>query len=123
MCILLPKITEITPAFSNNGIEQNTPIEITFNKSLDSATFTDFSSIILIENETRDLWEFFNTPYFSSSGTKLVIPPNPEKLILAPDGSQNLLELKVTYDFSKASDIDGLPLDLSGSHSYRINKT
>lgn len=122
-CILLPKITEITPAFSNNGIEQNTPIEITFNKSLDSATFTDFSSIILIENETRDLWEFFNTPYFSSSGTKLVIPPNPEKLILSPDGSQNLLEIKVTYDFSKADDIDGLPLDLNGSHSYRINKT
>ncbi len=123
VCTLLPKITEITPVFSNNGIEQNTPIEITFNKSLDSATFTDFSSIILIENETRDLWEFFNTPYFSSSETKLVIPPNPEKLILSPDGSQNLLELKVTYDFSKASDIDGLPLDLSGSHSYRINKT
>ncbi|MBR1536021.1 MAG: hypothetical protein IJ630_03690, partial [Treponema sp.] len=123
VCILLPKITEITPAFSNNGIEQNTPIEITFNKSLDSATFTDFSSIILIENETRDLWEFFKTPYFSSSGTKLVIPPNPEKLILSPDGSQNLLEIKVTYDFSKASDIDGLPLDLNGSHSYRINKT
>lgn len=122
-CILLPKITEITPVSSNNGIEQNTPIEITFNKSVDSSTFTDFSSIIRIENDTSDLAEFFDTPYFSSDGTKLVIPANPEKMILPPDGSQNLLEIKLTYDFSMASDIDGLPLSLNGTHSYRINKT
>ncbi len=118
VCKLLPKITQITPKFESSGCDQDTPIQITFNKAVDSASF-DPTCISIFADE--DLKECFEVPEFSEDKTTINI--SAKKLILPPDGTKSLLDIEVSYDFSNLKDKDGLPLTAQGTHKYKINKT
>lgn len=119
VCIALPKITQITPKFESNGCDQDTAIQITFNKAIDPQTFdTSYVSIYSDEN----LKDYFDTPKFTSDNKSLYISTIKDKHILSPDEIKAILGIEVNYDFTKMKDVDGLSLTDQGTHSYKINK-
>ena len=125
VCIPLPKLTEITPKFESTGCDQDTTISFTFNKEVKPESFKDENgtySCISIYCDDGDLSSNFSTPYFSTDNKTLYIPANSQKLILPPDGTKNLLNIEVKYDFSNACDIDGNKLNTTGVYQYKINK-
>ena len=119
VCIVLPKIIEILPKFESNGCDQDTAIQITFNKSIDPQTF-DASCISIYSDE--NLKDYFDTPKFTSDNKSLYIPTIKDKHILSPDEMKAILGVDVNYDFSKMKDVDGFALTAQGTHSYKINK-
>ena len=125
VCIPLPKLTEIAPKFESTGCDQDTTISFTFNKEVNPESFKDENgtySCISIYCDDGDLSSNFSTPYFSSDNKTLYIPANSQKLILPPDGTKNILNIEVKYDFSNACDIDGNKLNTTGVYQYKINK-
>lgn len=119
VCVERPKIVQITPELESNGCEQNTPIQITFNKPVNPQSFGDFSCIQIFANE--NLAEYFKTPVFSSDNKTLYIAANPDKQIIAPNGPKTTLDIEVIYDFTQALDEDGVTLTEQGSYTYKIN--
>ena len=119
VCIALPKITEILPKFESNGCDQDTAIQITFNKALDPKTF-DPSCISIYSDE--NLKDYFGTPEFTSDNKSLYIPTIKDKHILPPDEIKALTGVEVNYDFTNVKDADGFSLTAQGTHSYKINK-
>ena len=118
VCIALPKITEILPKFESSGCDQDTAIQITFNKAVDPETFKpEFISIFADE----DLSQYFNTPQFTSDKKTLYI--SPKEIILNPNETKNFLNIEVDYDFTSLNDTDGLTFTAQGIHSYKINKS
>ena len=134
VCTPLPKITEITPKFESAGCDQDTPIKITFNKAVNPASFFEnveseeersFANFkkITIYSDDGDISEHYSKPYFSSDYKSLYIPVDTSKLILAPDGSKNSINIEVNYDFTEATDFDGLSLSsAAGNFQYKVNK-
>lgn len=121
-CVLIPLITEITPAgISTNpsGFDQDSIIKIIFNKSVNPETFGDFECISIYSNE-GDLKEYFNTPQFAEQNTQLIISPVNGKLILNPDSNKKL-DITVSVDFTNIKDADGLSFAQKEPHVYRIN--
>lgn len=119
VCVARPKIEQITPELESSGCEQNTPIQITFNKPVNPQSFGDFSCIQIFANE--NLAEYFETPVFSSDNKTLYIAVNPDKQIIAPNGPKTTLDIEVIYDFTQALDEDGVTLTEQGSYTYKIN--
>ncbi len=118
VCKLLPKITQIAPKFESSGCDQDTPIQITFNKAVNSETF-DPASISIFADE--DLAQYFNTPQLTSDKKTIYI--SQKELILKPNDTKNFLNIEVDYDFTSLKDSDGLTLTTQGTHSYKINKS
>lgn len=126
LCVLLPKITSITPAMESSGCDQDTAIVINFNKSVNAESFGSWTCV-LISSDGEDLSSFFDTPFFSSDAKSLCITPlgatHNEKLILAPDGSVSLKNITVEVNFSgNEKDSDGITLTGNTEHKYKINK-
>ena len=124
VCLLIPEVetSKITPRFESSGCDQDTAITISFNKAVDPTTFTGFSCISISDDNGDDIWGNFTTPYFSEDKKTLVIPANLNKLILPPDGSKNTMIIRVRYDFANQKDCDGLLINQSGTHEYKISK-
>ena len=119
VCILRPKISEISPKFESSGCDQDTPIIIKFNKSIDSESFKpEYISIYAEDN----LSEYFYDPQFTSDNKSIFINAKKGKLILPPDGTRSIANIEVSYDFFNMKDIDGLDLIMQGTHTYKINK-
>ena len=118
VCKLLPKVTQITPKFESSGCDQDTPIQITFNKAVNSETF-DPASISIFADE--DLAQYFNTPQLTSDKKTIYI--SQKELILKPNDTKNFLNIEVDYNFTSLKDADGLTLTAQGTHSYKINKS
>lgn len=119
VCVARPKIEQITPELESSGCEQNTPIQITFNKPVNPQSFGDFSCIQIFAND--NLAEYFETPVFSSDNKTLYIAVNPDKQIIPPNGPKTTLDIEVIYDFTQALDEDGVTLTEQGSYTYKIN--
>ena len=119
VCLAVPKITNITPAFESNGCDQDSVIKITFNKPLNPETFK--SEYISIYSDD-DLSEYFDEAKFTSDNKTIWISPKADKLILAPDGQKSSLSIKVNYDLYGMKDADGLDVSAMGTYTYKINK-
>ncbi len=136
VCQELPYVAEVSPKLESSGCNQDTTITISFNKEMDPSTFMDaegkIAGIFIASEDGEDLTSYFADPVFvsdSDTNTKnklLRIMPlcltDDTKFILSPDGTRNVLNIKVSYAFVDAKDADGLSLTASGSHEYRINK-
>ena len=124
ICVLIPDVetSKIKPAFESSGCDQDSSINIVFNKPVDPESFDDYSCISISDDNGDDIWNCFTTPYFSEDKKTLVIPANLEKLILPPDGSKNTMVVRVRYDFSEQKDCDGILINQTGTHEYKINK-
>ena len=127
VCQLLPKISSITPAMESSGCDQDSTIQIEFNKSVDEESFGNFNCLLISDSDGNDLGEYFDTPYFSSDKKTLFITPlgfeDDAKLLLKPDGSINTKNITVEVYFTgNEKDADGIKLSGSFSHRYKINK-
>lgn len=120
-CTPLPKIKEVTPKFESGGCDQDKPIKIFFNNSMDLESFGDFSCISI--SSDNDLKDYFEKPVFMDNNTTLYIAAKTDRLILPPDGQKSIATVTVDYDFSQVKDAEGNILGIQGSHSYKINKT
>ena len=120
-CILIPKIVNITPVNMPTSYDQDTPIEITFNKSLNSESFGNYSCISIYSNEI-DLKEYFEEPSFSTNNTKLLIVPKQDRHIITPD-SGKIMTVTVELNFKNEKDTDGMLLNDNKIYTYKINET
>lgn len=137
-CTLVPAVIQITPAFESGGCDQDTAIEIIFNKAVDTLTF-DFDNISITSAEDTELfstdpdYSFFDMPYFSEDNKVLTIPTIKGKFLLLPDGAdegtttfnskKNRDDITVYLDLYGVKDCDGLDFMQCDSHTYRVNKT
>ena len=119
-CVLIPKVTEITPVFLPSGYDQDSSIEITFNKSVNPASFGDFSCISIFSDET-DLKDYFEAPTFVDDNTKLVIAPKQDCHIITPD-SGKIMAINLSLNFTNEKDVDGQTISGNKTHQYRINE-
>ena len=139
VCTLLPKISSISPALEANGCNQDSTIEISFNKKMDPASFKNsngkIAGLSITNGEDEDLSAYFDEPYFASDNKTLVILPlchaddtktdntiDYTKYLLPPDESKSSLNIKVNYTFVDVKDEDGLSFTENGTHNYKINK-
>ena len=119
-CLLIPKITSISPTFSTTGCDQDSNIEITFNKKMQLTNFdSNFNGISIYSTES-ELDDYYLPPSLTQDGTVLVIPANSQKKILPPDSGKKL-DIMVRIDLQNLKDEDGLLLNYNTVHSYRIN--
>lgn len=131
VCEPLPKISSITPALEAYGCNQDSSITITFNKTVDTASFKDqdgkIKGISITNQDGEDLTSYFAEPVFASDNKSIYIQPlslsDNTKFILAPDGTKNSLNIEVNYTFIDAADKDGYTFTVTGSHTYKINKS
>ena len=137
-CTLVPAVIQITPAFESGGCDQDTAIEIIFNKAVDTLTF-DFDNISITSAEGTELfstdpdYSFFDMPYFSEDNKVLTIPTIKGKFLLLPDGvdegttafnsKKNRDDITVYLDLYGVKDCDGLDFMQCDFHTYRVNKT
>ena len=117
-CILIPKIVQVTPELNPSGYEQDTVVQIKFNKAINTETFD--SSWISIFSSDTDLKNYFGSYYFTEENTILNIGPKANLHILTPDSGKRL-DITVKADFAEMSDADGISVDQKVSHTYRIN--
>ena len=138
VCLLIPKVNvnSISPALESNGCNQDSTITIPFNKEMNPSSFMDadgkISGVSITSSDGEDLTSYFGDPIFVSesetnTNNKLLrIQPlcltDDTKFILSPDGTRNVLNIKVSYAFVNVKDQDGISFTASGSHEYRINK-
>ena len=120
VCIAIPKILNISPKFESSGCDQDTPIKITFNKSVKLESFGDFSCISIFAEE--NLSEYFETPSLINDNKTLCITPKANKLILLPEEQKSSLNIEINYDFTTIKDTDNLSLTEQGVYTYKINK-
>ena len=131
VCEPLPKISSITPALEAYGCNQDSSITITFNKTVNTASFKDqdgkIKGISITNQDGEDLTSYFAEPVFASDNKSIYIQPlslsDNTKFILAPDGTKNSLNIEVNYTFIDAADKDGYTFTVTGSHTYKINKS
>ena len=128
VCVLVPKITKITPAFSSSGCDQDSTIEITFSKNLDPESFGDFSCISIKKSDGTELFStekaksYFDTPYFSSDCSVLNIPTVKGKLILPSDSADSIADITLIINYDALKDADGFPLTPADPYTYRVNR-
>ncbi len=131
VCEPLPKIESITPVLEAYGCNQDSAITITFNKAMNVSSFKDqkgkIKGISITNQNGDDLSSYFAEPCFASDNKTLYIQPlclsDNTKFILPPDGTKNSLNIEVEYTFINASDADGFTFTVTGSHTYKINKS
>ncbi len=116
VCVVMPYVIEIQPAFNEQGCDQDRTVVIVFNKAMDPATF-DLSSIKM-QSGSENLSSYYETPYFSSDNKTINIPTVKGNPILASEGTK---DISVNYDFTGAMDAEGLELNVKGSYQYRVN--
>lgn len=121
--VLLPKITAFTPAYSSTGVDCDTPVTITFNKSIENSTVTcEPSGTIQIVDNSNDgehYESYFNTPTWNEN-TVTIKPKYTIKNLVANGSSPKTLKFKI--DLSGITDSDGNALTSSEqSFTYRIN--
>ena len=124
VCTPLPKIQSVEPD-SKITAAQDSKILITFNKSVDPASFGNFSGLSITSNGIP-VNEYFATPEFFNNNTTLSIVPlaatDVTKLLLPPDESVEIREIQVSYIFSGETDSLGNAIKGNLEHKYRINK-
>ncbi len=125
-CILLPKITEITPNFESSGCDQDTSIKIAFNKAMNAETFGNFSCISVFADGVY-VSDYFATPEFSSDSKNLYLRPlgaqDNSKLLLAPDGNLETKNITVKVNLlGEQKDCDGISVIQNLEHIYKINR-
>lgn len=126
VCILIPKITEITPAMESSGCAQDSVIKITFNKAVDADSFGTFDCISVISGG-RKINDYFSTPEFSNDKKSIVIYSlssiDDSKLLLNPGETTSLRDISITVNFTgNEKDSDGLILSENKVHNYTVNK-
>ena len=119
LCLLIPKVESVTPAFTPSGYDQDSIIKITFNKAVDPQSFGTYECLS-IYCDSGDLKTYFDAPYFSIDNTVLNIPPKQDTHILTPDSGQKL-DVSVNLDYTNLKDKDGLSITKANAHTYRIN--
>ena len=120
VCIERPKVVGIEPEFLYVTYNQDSVIKFSFNKALNKESIVNFTYYIFAD---RDINNKFERPILSQDGKTLFIHPKAGEHIIQPDGNENVLNLKIDYDFTKVVDLDGLALTSKGSHEYKINKS
>ena len=125
-CTALPKIVGIKPALSAGGVEQDSVIEVSFNKAMDAESFGDFSCLT-ISSDGEDLADLFDAPHFYDGNTKIGIVPlcatNNTKLLLEPSKNISYRNITVSFNFTgKEKDTYGLPLEEKTNYTYKINR-
>ena len=124
---LIPKVTSITPAYSNEGVRCDQPIVIQFNKSINSQNIQFGTTITITEvyNKNIHYESYFESPVWEDD--KVTIKPKFDirELLSSASDQKNLL---ITLDCKRIKDTDTTPQTLTSNnsdntytHSYRIN--
>ena len=121
VCVLIPKVIDIYPPFSSMGYDQDSTIKITFNKSMKTETFGDFSCISILDSDA-DLKTYYQTPYFSKNNTVLSIPTVKGKYIIEQNSNESYRDISLTLDFSQIKDEDNLDFGNIQNYTFRLNK-
>ena len=120
VCIMRPKVVGIEPESLYVTYNQDSVIKFSFNKALNKESIENFAYFIFADSDINNKFE---RPILSQDGKTLFIHPKSGEHIIQPDGNENVLNLKIDYDFTKVVDLDGLALTSKGSHEYKINKS
>ncbi len=137
---LVPKISSISPSFESFGSDQDSTIEITFNKAVNTQTFGDFSCITITDASGEKLAiygstlnsynqshpqnpfaTYYETPYFSQNNTVLNIPTVKGKYLVNKDFSDTK-DIIVNINLSQVKDTEGKALESFAPYTYRVNK-
>ncbi len=127
VCLLIPRVKQITPAYLRDGCQQDTSIIIEFNKPIDPQTFD--TNCISIKNGEEELFSsnpahsYFETPKLSNNNTIITIQTIKGKYLipLSPVG-QNPKDIIVSIISTQIKDVDGFALEAVEPHTYRINQ-
>ena len=127
VCVLIPRVKQIIPAYSKDGCEQDTSITIEFNKSINPETFD--ANCLSIKNGEEELFStnpaesYYEAPVFSNENTILTIPTIKGKYIIPiTTAAQNPKDITISIIASTIKDTDGFTLQPVESHTYRINQ-
>ena len=137
---LVPKITSIYPQFESFGSDQDSTIEITFNKAVNTQSFGDFSCITITDasgeklalygsvldsynqNHTSNPFStYYETPYFSQDKKVLYIPTVKGKHLVNKDSSATR-DIIVNINFSQVKDTQEKSFETFAPYTYRVNK-
>lgn len=126
--IFLPKIISLSPSLTASGVNQDSQIEIQFNKEIAQESKAGVLKSIFITSDSQDITDYFEEPVFASDNKTVIIKPlcaaqNNEDFLLAPSGSINTKLITVSLSFDGTQkDCDGIPLTQGKEYTYRINK-
>ena len=137
---LVPKITTIYPPFESFGSDQDSTIEITFNKAVNRQSFDDFSCITITDasgeklaiygsalasynqsHTSNPFSAYYEEPYFSPDKKILYIPTVKGKYLVSKDSSTTR-DIIVNINLSQVKDSDGKAFETFAPHTYRVNK-
>ena len=122
-CTLIPKIVSITPVNYPSGCDQDSPIEITFNKTMEENSLVNFSRVIITDKNGHNLKSYFENPQFMDSEKRVLrISLKSGMYILDRNGDAEFCDIVVSVDSSEIKDSDGITLSNSEPYEYRINK-
>ena len=122
--VLVPAVTSVLPAYSNAGVECDTPIVITFNKAVDQNTvkLASDGTIQIVDsgNENEHYESKFKSMDWDTDGKTLTIRTDRTIQTLVPSET-DLKALKIKVIYAQIKDPDGNPLEKDPSCVYKIN--
>ena len=128
---LIPAIVSVYPPFASNGYDQDSTIQITFNKQMNISSFDDFDCISITNASGEVLFPvapanvYYERPFFSDNNTVLNIPTVKGNYIISPDSqSINYVDLIFYMNITDLEDTQGYLLQGldTYTHTFRVNK-
>lgn len=117
-----PKVIDIYPPYNPSGVNQDTTINITFNKPVNPDSFGDFSCVTILNSEKENITACYETPFFSNENTVLQIRKLSGNLIIPEISDKNFEDITLAIDFSNIIDAEGIHLSQHDSYTFRVNK-
>lgn len=128
VCYLLPKIIKILPSYSNSGDNQDSTIQIFFNKAPElenkdiETFFTPLITITDIKEDTLNDYYLLKNAYFTNDNTTLNIPTDKSKRLIEEDSSTLVKEIKITILSQYIKDENNIAFAAFEPYVFRLNK-
>ena len=119
-CVLVPNVVAAECKPDSNMIsEQDSTVNIAFNKPVKVVDFLDLS---INDTSGQSLTEYFGEPYFSADSKNLLIPVNNQKHLLAlTEPETTTKEIIVKLNLASIQDLEGNKGNGIVTHKYRVN--
>ena len=118
---LIPKVKEIYPPYNPAGYNQDTILNVTFNKPVNPESFGDFSCITFSSANT-DISYCYGKPYFSKDNQILYIPTAIGERIIDEQSRVNTAEVTIKINCANLVDAEGLAVSQSEPYTYCLKK-